>query len=181
MDLLEKQGLGDLVEVDFSVVRGLAYYTGIVFELYDRQGELRAICGGGRYDNLIAALGGPDIPALGFGMGDVVQTELLKDRGLLPEAPSRITVAVIPVGETLTDAARSVTRKLREAGISAETPFSPNGVAKDLKAANRSHARFAVVVGPEEWSAGEAKLKDLRSGEEERLSIEGIIEIIGRS
>ena len=181
LDLLGKQGLGGFVEVDFSVVRGLAYYTGIVFELYDRQGELRAICGGGRYDNLIAALGGPDISALGFGMGDVVQTDLLKERGLLPEAPSRVAVAVIPVGETLADAARSVTRQLREAGISAETPFSPVGVAKDLKAADRSHARFAVIVGPDEWSEGEVKLKDLRSGKEERLSIERIVEMIRRS
>jgi histidyl-tRNA synthetase len=168
------------VEIDFSVVRGLAYYTGIVFELYDRQGELRAICGGGRYDDLIASLGGPDLPALGFGMGDVVQSELLKGRGLLPEVPSRIAVAVIPVGETLGEAARLVTRRLQESGIPAETPFSPAGVAKDLKAANQSRARFAVIVGPDEWSAGEVKMKDLGSGREERLSVERIVEVVGK-
>ena len=181
LDLLNKQGLGGFVDVDFSVVRGLAYYTGIVFELHDRQGELRAVCGGGRYDNLIASLGGPDIPALGFGMGDVVQTELLKEHGLLPELPSRVRVAVIPVGQTLADAARTVTRRLRESGISAETPFSTAGVAKDLKAADRSGARFAVIVGPDEWPAGEAKLKDLRSAKEERLSIERIVEVVRAS
>jgi histidyl-tRNA synthetase len=178
--LLQERGLGDYVEIDFSVVRGLAYYTGIVFELYDRQGELRAVCGGGRYDDLIASLGGPDLPALGFGMGDVVQSELLKGRGLLPEVPSRIAVAVIPVGETLGEAARLVTRRLQESGIPAETPFSPAGVAKDLKAANQSRARFAVIVGPDEWSAGEVKLKDLRSGREERLSVERIVEVVGK-
>ena len=72
--------------LDLSIVRGLAYYTGIVFELFDATGEFRAICGGGRYDNLLAALGGVDLPALGFGMGDVVLGELLRARGLMPAA-----------------------------------------------------------------------------------------------
>ena len=77
-------GIGDWVDLDLSIVRGLAYYTGIVFELFDAKGELRAICGGGRYDTLLKALGGTDLPALGFGMGDVVLGELLQDRGLFP-------------------------------------------------------------------------------------------------
>lgn len=79
-------GIGDWVTLDLSIVRGLAYYTGIVFELFDAKGELRAICGGGRYDDLLKALGGTDLPALGFGMGDVVLGELLTERGLWPEA-----------------------------------------------------------------------------------------------
>ena len=78
-------GIGEWVELDLSVVRGLAYYTGVVFELFDAKGELRAICGGGRYDDLLKALGGADLPALGFGMGDVVLGELLTERGLWPE------------------------------------------------------------------------------------------------
>ena len=83
---LDALGVGDWVDLDLSIVRGLAYYTGIVFELFDAKGELRAICGGGRYDTLLKALGGTDLPALGFGMGDVVLGELLTDRGLWPEA-----------------------------------------------------------------------------------------------
>jgi histidyl-tRNA synthetase len=79
-------GIGDWIDLDLSIVRGLAYYTGIVFELFDAKGELRAICGGGRYDTLLKALGGADLPALGFGMGDVVLGELLQDRGLFPSA-----------------------------------------------------------------------------------------------
>ena len=86
---LDALGVRDWVDVDLSIVRGLAYYTGVVFELFDARGELRAICGGGRYDNLLKDLGGVDLPALGFGMGDVVLGELLKDRGLMP--------AVVPV------------------------------------------------------------------------------------
>jgi histidyl-tRNA synthetase len=82
----EALGIGDWVTLDLSIVRGLAYYTGIVFELFDAKGELRAICGGGRYDDLLKALGGADLPALGFGMGDVVLGELLTERGLWPSA-----------------------------------------------------------------------------------------------
>jgi histidyl-tRNA synthetase len=175
---LEEQGFGDFVEVDPSIVRGLAYYTGIVFELYDRKGELRAICGGGRYDDLIASLGGPDLPAVGFGMGDVVLSELLKDRNLVPKAPGRIEAAVIPVGTEMASAARIVTSRLRQTGISTETPYTPSGVGKDLKAANQAGADYAVIVGPDEWATGEVKLKDLRSGEQNRLALDKVIETI---
>ncbi len=85
-DHLRALGVSEWVKLDLSIVRGLAYYTGIVFELFDAKGELRAICGGGRYDNLLKDLGGVDLPALGFGMGDVVLGELLKERHLMPEA-----------------------------------------------------------------------------------------------
>jgi len=84
LEHLEALGFGAWVDLDLSIVRGLAYYTGIVFELFDAKGELRAICGGGRYDTLLKSLGGTDLPALGFGMGDVVLGELLADRGLFP-------------------------------------------------------------------------------------------------
>jgi histidyl-tRNA synthetase len=83
---LQSLGVRDWVDIDLSIVRGLAYYTGLVFELFDAKGELRAICGGGRYDNLLNDLGGVDLPALGFGMGDVVLGELLKERHLMPES-----------------------------------------------------------------------------------------------
>src|SRR5690606_3123936 len=83
---LDALGLGDFIRFDPSIVRGLAYYTGTVFEIFDRRGELRAICGGGRYDRLLASVSDVDLPAVGFGMGDVVLTELLRDRGLLPDA-----------------------------------------------------------------------------------------------
>ena len=84
VDALDAMGLGEFVEVDLTIVRGLAYYTGTVFELFDAGRTLRAICGGGRYDGLLQALGGVDLPALGFGMGDVVLGELLRERGLAP-------------------------------------------------------------------------------------------------
>jgi histidyl-tRNA synthetase len=178
LEVLKELELSPFVELDFSIVRGLAYYTGIVFELYDRKGQERAICGGGRYDDLIQSLGGPKLEALGFGMGDVVLTLMLKDRGLLPETPSRVDAVVIPVGADLASAARTVVVRLRRAGLRAETPFSPAGVGKDLKAANRDRAPFAVIVGPDEWSQGSVNLKDLRSGDERAVPLETLADAI---
>src|SRR5215471_13815942 len=117
---LEGLGVLEWVTIDLTIVRGLAYYTGIVFELFDAKGELRAICGGGRYDNLLNALGGVDLPALGFGMGDVVLAELLRDRGLsdAPIGEPDYWVAAAENGD-LRDAMRAATA-LRRAGVSVE-------------------------------------------------------------
>ena len=101
------------VTLDLSIVRGLAYYTGIVFELFDAKGELRAICGGGRYDKLLKSLGGVDLPALGFGMGDVVLGELLRDRGLMP--PATLGPQVWVAAETAAMAGRCAPRRDRAA------------------------------------------------------------------
>src|SRR6266702_4691351 len=90
-------GLGDFVAVDLTIVRGLAYYTGIVFELFDTGKSLRAVCGGGRYDGLLKALGGVDLPALGFGMGDVVLGELLKERRPADQASTKLDAFLIAV------------------------------------------------------------------------------------
>jgi histidyl-tRNA synthetase len=119
---LDALGFGGWVDLDLSIVRGLAYYTGIVFELFDAKGELRAICGGGRYDNLLKALGGTDLPALGFGMGDVVLGELLTDRGLFPSASEDAVDLQLVAGNGaasvgFTNALKLVT-SLRNAGFS---------------------------------------------------------------
>src|SRR4029079_7336940 len=98
--LLDALGVKEYVDLDLRIVRGLAYYTGIVFELFDATGEFRAICGGGRYDNLLQALGGVDMPALGFGMGDVVLGELLRARALMPAGAQKIDFWVAPVTAT---------------------------------------------------------------------------------
>lgn len=178
LELMAEQGFGDLVEVDFSIVRGLAYYTGIVFELYDRKGKERAICGGGRYDDLIASLGGPKMPALGFGMGDVVLSLILQDRGLMPPAPPRADVVVIPVGEGLSGAAREVTAILRRADVRAETPYSISGVGKDLKAATQHKIPYAVIVGPEEWESKEVNLKNLTTSDQTRVPLGELVDKI---
>lgn len=170
--------LGDLAKyctVDFSIVRGLAYYTGIVWEIHDRRGELRAIAGGGRYDDLVRLISGVDMPALGFGMGDVVLGELLKERGLLPQPDGKADAYVVIADETLRLAALKLVHELREAGKAVEYPLTPAKVTKQFQMAAHL-ARFAVVVGPQEWASGELTLKDLASGAQERIATGQLLE-----
>jgi histidyl-tRNA synthetase len=169
---LRAMGLGDYVRFDLSVVRGLAYYTGIVFELFDARGELRAICGGGRYDNLLKVVSGVDLPALGFGMGDVVLTELLRDRGLLPDVAHTLDYYLVAVTPDERDAVLSLAHRLRDAGRSVEYGFKPQGVGKQFKNAAAVGARRVVVLGPDEVAGGVAAVKDMQSGEEIRLPLD---------
>jgi histidyl-tRNA synthetase len=154
-------GLGAFIEVDCSIVRGLAYYTGTVFELFDAARSLRAIAGGGRYDTLLHALGGVDLPALGFGMGDVVLAELLKERGIAPPGAPAVSVFVAAVtGEDRPHVLR-IAHDLRDAGVSVEYALAAQPIGKQLKLAAARGARLAVVVGPDDRDRGEVVLKDL--------------------
>src|SRR5690606_18375518 len=149
-------GLGDFVSVDLRIVRGLAYYTGIVFELFDRRGELRAICGGGRYDRLLERVGGEPLPAVGFGMGDVVLTELLRDRALLPDTSRAVDYFVVPVGEEQRPRALALAHALRDRGRSVVYALRPQAVGKQFKAASTEGARAVIVLGPSELERGVA-------------------------
>jgi len=162
--------LAAFCKIDFKIVRGLAYYTGIVWEIHDSKGELRAIAGGGRYDNLLKQVSGVDLPALGFGMGDVVLGELLKDRGLLPKLGGELDCYVVIADETLRPEALKLIHGLREAGIAVDYALAPTRVGKQFEVAVAAGARFALTVGPDEWSTGEVKLKNLSAGTEERLA-----------
>jgi histidyl-tRNA synthetase len=175
-DHLEAMGLRQFVRFDLSVVRGLAYYTGIVFELFDARGELRAICGGGRYDDLLGVISGTDLPALGFGMGDVVLRELLADRGLLPETGHSIEYYLIAVTPEERPVLLRLAHRLREAGHAVEYAFRQQGVGKQLKAASALGARKAVILGPEEVAEGMAVVRALASGEEVRLPLDRLAE-----
>jgi histidyl-tRNA synthetase len=139
-------GDANWLTLDLSIVRGLAYYTGIVFELFDRSGEFRAIAGGGRYDNLLASIGGSDMPALGFGMGDVVLGELLRAKGLMPVAPPAADVWLaadesVPLEVVMQEAARR-----RAEGQAVEYPLRPQSLSKQKKAAQASGAREFVTL-----------------------------------
>jgi len=165
----QRGDLATFCQVDFKIVRGLAYYTGIVWEIHDRKGELRAVAGGGRYDNLLKMVSGVDLPALGFGMGDVVLTELLKDRGLLPKMDGELDAYVVIADEALRKEALALIHQLREAGIAIDYALTPAKVGKQFQAAAACGARYAIVVGPEEWKTGEVKLKNLATEKEERV------------
>jgi len=172
---LASLGFGDFIQFDMKIVRGLAYYTGIVFEIFDRKGELRAICGGGRYDKLFSALAGIDIPALGFGFGDVVLGELLKERGIARPAAGESDFVVLAVDEGSESAALQIVSRLRSAGRSVIFPFVVGSVGKSLKAAAAAGARRAIVVGPREIAEGSFSVRDLRSSVQEKRSIDELL------
>ena len=137
LDNLTARGLGEFVQVDYQVIRGLAYYTGVVFEAFDKKGEFRAIAGGGRYDNLVKLISGNkvDLPALGFGMGDVVLLELLKTRGLLPRFDPGLDVCCLIEDEGLRGESLRLVQDLRDAGCAVEFALTPSKPDKQFKRA----------------------------------------------
>lgn len=171
MGILDSMGLADFVQLDLRIVRGLAYYTGIVFELFDRQGELRAICGGGRYDRLLELVGGEPLPAVGFGLGDVVLGELLADRGLIPEYRPRIDYFLVPVTEEQRSELLRIAHVLRDRGHSVAYEFRDRSVGKQMKAAMREGAATVLLLGPEEMERGCVVARDMETGSESDLPL----------
>ena len=171
---LEAYGISEWIEFDASIVRGLAYYTGPVFEAHDRAGELRAICGGGRYDKLLSTLGGKDLPATGFGFGDMVIMELLAEKGLVPELTSGNDDVVISLSPELRNAAMHVASSLRARGRSVDLVLENKRLKWAFKHAERSGAQRLVMVMPDEWKEGKVRIKDLETGEETNVDIESL-------
>lgn len=164
LDNLGARGLGDFVKVDYHVIRGLAYYTGPVFEAFDRKGEFRAIAGGGRYDNLVKLIcgGKVDLPGLGFGMGDVVLLELLKARGLLPAFSAAVDGFVLIEDEALRPASLRLVQQLRAAGLAVDYPLVPTKPDKQFKRAQELKAGFTAKA---EGGSG-VRLRNLATREE---------------
>lgn len=163
--LLELAGLAEFVEYDPNIIRGLEYYTGTVFEARDRDGEFRAILGGGRYNNLVADVGGQPVGGLGFAMGDVVVRLVLQKFGCLPEfmvQPARVMATVFD--DTTADASYALASKLRDAGIAATCYPEITKLPKQFKYADRAGVRLILVVGPDELAAGKVTVKDLAEG-----------------
>jgi histidyl-tRNA synthetase len=158
---LDAMGLSKFVQVDLGVVRGLAYYTGFVFEAFDRKGELRAIAGGGRYNDLVAKLGGPDLPAVGFAIGDVTLGLLLEARGLMPTFVQACDVYCVIGGEAERKAAFADVNSLRSAGFRVEYPLREVAFGKQFKAAAESGARLALIYGTDELARNVVKIRDL--------------------
>tara|TARA_B100001113_G_scaffold353555_1_gene358333 strand:- start:2841 stop:4097 length:1257 start_codon:yes stop_codon:yes gene_type:complete len=171
-DSIDSYGISEWVELDVSIVRGLAYYTGAVFEAHDREGKFRAICGGGRYDKLLSTLGGKDLPATGFGFGDMVIMELLTEKNLIPELISGIEDIVIPLNPELRSASVMVAAALRDTGRTVDLVLEDKKLKWAFKHAERIGADRLVMVMPEEWKSGKVRIKNLESGEEIDVSIE---------
>jgi len=168
LDNLDMMGVGDFCLYDPGIVRGLAYYTGIVFEVHDIAGELRAICGGGRYDNLLRDFGGPNVSATGMGMGDCVLEILLKEKGLLEKQlpKTRIDYFVSCVDENYKDVTVEVTMKLRSAGFSANFSYKITKLGKQLKQASEQNAAKCIIIG-DEFKNNQLVIKDMASGKQE--------------
>ena len=172
--LLESYGAREWIEFDASVVRGLAYYTGPVFEVHDRNGELRAVCGGGRYDKLIGSMGGKDLPATGFGFGDMVVLELLSSKGLVPNLQSGVSDVVFGLGSELRGAAMAVASALRLGGRSVDMVLEDKKMKWVFKHSERLGAERLVMIMPEEWARGAVRIKDLESGEESEVTLDSL-------
>jgi histidyl-tRNA synthetase len=183
LENLAARGLGEFVRVDYNVIRGLAYYTGPVFEAFDRKGEFRAIAGGGRYDNLVKLIsnGKVDLPALGFGMGDVVLLQLLKARGLLPKFSAPLDVFVLIEDESLRKESLKLVQELRSAGFAVDYSFVPAKSDKQFKRALECNAIRAARLVRDPAGEIRVKLKDLRTKQETDVPGSEIVRVLSVS
>ncbi len=168
---LEAMGLSRFIEVDLGVVRGLAYYTGFVFEAFDRKGELRAIAGGGRYNDLVEKLGGPALPAVGFATGDMTFGLLLEQRGLMPAFVQSVDVYCVIGGSAEREQAFPAIQALRAAGFSVEYPLKDLAFGKQFKAASDAGARLAIIYGEDEIVKGVVKIRNMTDRSEREVPL----------
>jgi histidyl-tRNA synthetase len=171
--LIADMGVADYVEYDPSIVRGLDYYTDLVFEVWDRQGEFRAILGGGRYGNLLADVGGQPMGGVGFAMGDVVIGLVLEQYGLKPNlhpSPTRALVTVFSA-DLVRESAR-IAFRLRSSGINTELFPEPAKLDRQLKYANAHGIPFVIIIGPDEVAAGKPTIKNLVTGEQQSIPVD---------
>jgi histidyl-tRNA synthetase len=179
---LEALGVKEFVKFDPNITRGLLYYTGTVFEAFETSGSVkRAILGGGRYDNLLADVGGQPLPAVGFAMGDVVTGIVLQEAGLVPEfVPSPAPVLVTMFDESLRLQALSLAAELRGAGLNVMMYPEPAKLPKQFKYADKMKVKIAVTVGPDEAANGQVAVKNLATGEQVSVTREAVVEAVRR-
>ncbi len=173
---IDDLGVSAYVEYDPAVIRGLAYYTGVVFEARDRSGEFRAILGGGRYDNLVGDVGGDPLGGIGFAMGDVVISLMLDQFGLRPPLrPNPADVFVTIFDTTLARTAARVAAQLRLGGIKTELYPDAAKLDKQMKYANAQAIPIAIIIGPDEAAQGQVTVRDLRSGQQQVVNQDQLI------
>lgn len=175
-DALESYGVADMCRFDLSIVRGLAYYTGLVFEAFDSEGELRALFGGGRYDELVGTFGDQEVPAVGFAFGYSPTIELLKKEDRYPLSEVETDVYVLSVSESVRDVALDYATKLREKGLSVETDLAERGFGSQLGYADDMNAKRVLIIGERDLENDEVTMKHMDTGEEENLDRDKVIE-----
>lgn len=179
--LLDAAGLSEFITIDLKVVRGLAYYTGFVFEAFQTVGQGRALAGGGRYDQLVEKLGGPAMPAVGFGMGDVTLGDLLDQLGRRPQMIDKRDAFIVYAGAGTQAAALDVLYRLRRYGARAEMPFAEGSFGKQFKQAAASGARYAIIIGENELANKQATVRDMNSSEETAVPLTQVAEYVAGS
>ncbi|WP_393970722.1 histidine--tRNA ligase [Oxyplasma meridianum] len=172
-DIIRKYGKANIM-VDFSVIRGISYYTGIVFEAFDRQGEFRSILGGGRYDNLASLMSGQEIPAVGFGMGDVVLELLMRREGKWGYNRKDYTYVLCFMGETL-QYALEVADKIRKNGVICVMDLSPRGLSKQIRSAESQGFRYILIIGEKEKERGTVTVRDLKESSQSEKTLDSFI------
>lgn len=176
--LLGDYGISEYALFDIGIVRGLAYYTGIVFEVFDIKRSFRAIAGGGRYDRLISLFGGPDTPAVGFAAGDVILAELLREKGIVIGQGPRSEVFIVSVDRENHKTSIQTAQNIRKAGISCEFSLSKSSVGKQMSLANAAKSHLVVFVGGDEERNNTVKVKNMISGEESIVEKDKLVETI---
>lgn len=173
---LSDLGVSDFVEYDPSVVRGLDYYTGTVFEVRDRKGNFRAILGGGRYDNLVENMGGGKISGVGFAAGDVLLELLLKEYKIVPQYPKSNTLVLVTVFDEARYRSSLLTaNRLRREGVNTEFYLSADRLDKQLKYADKKGIPFVLIIGPDEERNNTVTVKDMINKKQETITVEKLI------
>ncbi len=162
-----------LIEIDLKIVRGLDYYTGFVFESWDREEKFRAILGGGRYDNIIEQLGGEHTPAVGFGFGDAVIENIMKKEGLWKLEEER-SVFVAQIDEKGREYSKDVARILRDKGINVDLNVMDRGISKQLDYAAKMGYKFSIILGENEAKKGTITVKNMSNGQQSEMNVENI-------
>ena len=175
MDMMETAGFSDYLQFDISIVRGLSYYTGAVFEVNSPAKQHRAICGGGRYDSLLSTYGGEIVPAVGFGFGDVVVLDVLKDLERFPELPRKLDYTIIPFAREQVGTALNIAAILRQQGSTVDCNFSMKKMKKTLQQADESGAAKAILLFPDELSENKVVIRDLRLHEQNPIKITDLL------
>ena len=168
-NLADSCSITEWLSFDASIVRGLSYYTGTVFEAFDKKQDFRAICGGGRYDKLLSSFNATDMPCCGFGFGDVVIMEILQERNLLPSLLQNTDDVVFFMKDSLREVAMKASTILRKNGRSVDLIMESKKVKKALKYANKIGASRLIMITPDEWEKESIRIKDMASGEESEL------------
>lgn len=172
--LLKKFGVEEYIEFDPTIVRGLNYYTGTVFEVRDKEGEFRTIIGGGRYDNLVGLFGDKKIPGVGFAAGDVTLEEVLKKFSKMPKIENNNKILVTVFDESLFNNSLTVSQKLKEKGVSNELYLNPDKLDKQFKYADKKGIKYVVIIGPDEVKNKTVTIKDLTTGRQSTVALDKI-------